>query len=262
MPTASTTPPSSPPTSCRPAASATSTAASPTIPHPSHSRMGCAQSSCFVAAHLDGSAWLLTGLAAAVDRAHLQGPRGASAAVQRDADRRRLRRDLARAVREEDQHAADARSGRLRGRGGVRQSKRLLPGNLPLRMQLPHGHISRRDSIHADRPARESCPTPPSAFVCACRCWAACARGVCGDHAAARSHKIFSQDLLTIEARCHQKPWCNVTYEDGSREEIRRRERPQWVLGPDGLPTHLMTGVLPAADSHEGQVWTMAAPLL
>ena len=76
------------------------------------------------------------------------------------------------------------------------------------------------------------------------------------------SHKIFSQDLLTIEARCHQKPWCNVTYEDGSREEIRRRERPQWVLGPDGLPTHLMTGVLPAADSHKGQVWTMAAPLL
>ena len=216
----------------------------------SHSRMGCAQSSCFVAAHLDGSVWLLTGLAAAVDRAHLQGPRGASAAVQRDADRRRLRRNLARAVREEDQHAADARPGRLRGRGGVRQPKRLLSGNLPLRMQLPHGHISRRDSIHADRPARESSPTPRVRLSVP----AGAGQPVfvaCGDHAAA-----------LIEARCHQKPWCNITYEDGSREEIRRRERPQWVLGPDGLPTHLMTGVLPAADSHKGQVWTMAAPLL
>ena len=30
----------------------------------------------------------------------------------------------------------------------------------------------------------------------------------------------------------------------------------------DILPTHLLTGVLPAADSRKGQVWTMAAPLL
>jgi len=58
------------------------------------------------------------------------------------------------------------------------------------------------------------------------------------------------------------KPWCNITYSDGSREILRRRERPQWVMGPAGLPTHLMTGVLPAADSHTGLVWTMAVELL
>jgi hypothetical protein len=33
-------------------------------------------------------------------------------------------------------------------------------------------------------------------------------------------------------------------------------------MGQDGLPTHLMTGVLPAKDSHHGLVWTMATPLM
>ena len=57
------------------------------------------------------------------------------------------------------------------------------------------------------------------------------------------------------------KPFCNITYTDGTREVLRRRERPQWVMGKDGLPTHLMTGVLPAVGTHAGLVWTMAAPL-
>ena len=57
------------------------------------------------------------------------------------------------------------------------------------------------------------------------------------------------------------KPWCNVTFNDGTTEVLRRRERPQWVLGPDGHPSHLMNGVLPAKDSHFGLVWTMATPL-
>lgn len=58
------------------------------------------------------------------------------------------------------------------------------------------------------------------------------------------------------------KPWCNISYTDGSREKLRRRERPQWVMGKGGLPTHLMTGVLPTEDSHGGQVWTMAVELI
>jgi hypothetical protein len=60
------------------------------------------------------------------------------------------------------------------------------------------------------------------------------------------------------------KPWCDITYSDGSVEKIKRRERPQWVMGKDGVPTHLMTGVLPNGHngSHEGLVWTMAVPLL
>ena len=58
------------------------------------------------------------------------------------------------------------------------------------------------------------------------------------------------------------KPWCNITYADGEQETLQRRERPQWVMGRDGLPTHLMTGVEPAAQTHKGQVWTMAVELL
>ena len=62
------------------------------------------------------------------------------------------------------------------------------------------------------------------------------------------------------------KQWCDVEFTDGTNETLRRRERPQWVMGPDGHPTHLMTGVLPAVGSgmHNGSglIWTMAAPLL
>ena len=57
------------------------------------------------------------------------------------------------------------------------------------------------------------------------------------------------------------KPWCHITYSDGTNETLRRRERPQWVIGANGHPTHLMTGVLPAESSHHGLVWTMAMPL-
>ena len=58
------------------------------------------------------------------------------------------------------------------------------------------------------------------------------------------------------------KPWCDIKYFDGTAETLRRRERPQWVMGPDGLPTHLMTGVRPAEGTHSGMVWTMAVALL
>lgn len=68
---------------------------------------------------------------------------------------------------------------------------------------------------------------------------------------------LLSVELLPIQG--------DITYTDGVRETLARRERPQWVMGPDGLPTHLMTGVKPAAagaETHKGQVWTMAVELL
>eukprot|EP00039_Didymoeca_costata_P010375 m.139653 g.139653 ORF g.139653 m.139653 type:complete len:515 (+) comp14804_c2_seq1:145-1689(+) len=71
----------------------------------------------------------------------------------------------------------------------------------------------------------------------------------------------WSLDGLHYNVTTAQQPWCDVTYSDGTNETLKRRERPQWVLGEDGHPTHLMTGVLPST-SHEGLVWTMAAPLL
>lgn len=49
---------------------------------------------------------------------------------------------------------------------------------------------------------------------------------------------------------------------------LRRMERPQWVLGPSGHPTHLkmMPGAMPGAHSwmHNGSglIWTMAAWLI
>ena len=72
-----------------------------------------------------------------------------------------------------------------------------------------------------------------------------------------------SPDGVHYSAVGAPKPWCNVTYDDGTAETMQRRERPQWVLGADGHPTHLMTGVKPkVGGSHQGLVWTMAQPLL
>ena len=57
------------------------------------------------------------------------------------------------------------------------------------------------------------------------------------------------------------QPWCRVTYAGGAGGELlSRRERPKWVLGEDGQPTHLVNGVLPTA-SHGKRAFTMVTPI-
>lgn len=80
-------------------------------------------------------------------------------------------------------------------------------------------------------------------------------------HCACNYLIAVSPDGVNYRQIGQPKQWCNITYNDGTTEILRRRERPQWVLGPDGHPSYLMTGVLPAKDSHFGLVWTMAMPL-
>ena len=71
-----------------------------------------------------------------------------------------------------------------------------------------------------------------------------------------------SRDGSRFRAIGQPKPWCDIKYEGGGSARLRRRERPQWVMGADGHPTHLMTGVMPDQDSHRGQTWTMSVELL
>ena len=39
--------------------------------------------------------------------------------------------------------------------------------------------------------------------------------------------------------------WCNVSLAGGGSAKLKRRERPIWLMGADGEPSHLLTGVVP-----------------
>ena len=59
-------------------------------------------------------------------------------------------------------------------------------------------------------------------------------------------------------APMHSTGWCVGNYTDGTPFEVARRERPQLILDPNGLPTHISTAVQPQGG---GPSWTAVAPL-
>merc|ERR1711924_311021 len=76
---------------------------------------------------------------------------------------------------------------------------------------------------------------------------------------------VWSMDGLHWTSSSPKVPWCNVEFTDGTNATLKRRERPKWLLGVDGQPTHLFTGVQPseATDpTHGANTFTMAAEIL
>ena len=80
-------------------------------------------------------------------------------------------------------------------------------------------------------------------------------------HCGCNYQYLWSRDGLSWERTTPEIPWCNVTYEDGSREKLARRERPKWIVDDKGRPLGLLTGVFPTV-SHGGASFTMATEIL
>lgn len=57
------------------------------------------------------------------------------------------------------------------------------------------------------------------------------------------------------------QPWCDITFSDGSRTVLKRRERPQAVLDGTGRLVGLTNGVEPPSSLHQGRVFTMLSTL-
>lgn len=80
-------------------------------------------------------------------------------------------------------------------------------------------------------------------------------------HCGCNYQTVWSQDGLVWTKTAAQQPWCEVTYEDGTTEQMKRRERPKWWLDSKGRPQYLLTGVTPTA-SHGGKVFTFVQEVL
>ena len=73
---------------------------------------------------------------------------------------------------------------------------------------------------------------------------------------------MHSDDGLSWESETEQVYWCDVSFVDGERASLLRRERPQWLFGKDGtMPTHLITAVEGDEKIHEGLTFTMITRL-
>lgn len=80
-------------------------------------------------------------------------------------------------------------------------------------------------------------------------------------HCGCNYQYLWSLDGLNWERTTPQVAWCNVTYVDGSREMLARRERPKWIVDDKGRPVGLLTGVFPTV-SHGAASFTMATEIL
>jgi hypothetical protein len=78
-------------------------------------------------------------------------------------------------------------------------------------------------------------------------------------HCGCDYQSVWSRDGLRWTRSAPPAPWCNVSYAGGGSEMLKRRERPKWVMGADGQPTHLLTGVGPSTSHAPSRAsWTMA----
>merc|ERR1712118_653270 len=59
---------------------------------------------------------------------------------------------------------------------------------------------------------------------------------------------LWSRDGYEWNGTTGNQEWCDFDFADGSRGSISRRERPTWVIGADGEPSHLLTAVMPHDD--------------
>eukprot|EP01047_Picozoa_sp_COSAG01_P045452 COSAG01_NODE_4187_length_5258_cov_294.487691_2_plen_122_part_00 len=61
-----------------------------------------------------------------------------------------------------------------------------------------------------------------------------------------RCRYLWSHDGLRWERTTAPVEWCNITYTDGSREMLSRRERPKWIMDPvQGYPLGLLSVSVP-----------------
>eukprot|EP01062_Namystynia_karyoxenos_P061551 TRINITY_DN538_c0_g4_i1.p1 TRINITY_DN538_c0_g4~~TRINITY_DN538_c0_g4_i1.p1 ORF type:complete len:404 (+),score=130.29 TRINITY_DN538_c0_g4_i1:67-1212(+) len=75
---------------------------------------------------------------------------------------------------------------------------------------------------------------------------------------------MWSLNGLDWHGTTPEIPWCSFTFSDGTNGTVTRRERPQFVLGKDGHPTHLLNAVQPTqpTDPVRGTLsWTLATEL-
>jgi hypothetical protein len=80
-------------------------------------------------------------------------------------------------------------------------------------------------------------------------------------HCGCNYQSVWSRDGTNWVRSAPVQPWCNVTYANGAGGELlKRRERPKWIIGEDGQPTHLLTGVSPGV-SHNLNTFTMATAI-
>eukprot|EP01062_Namystynia_karyoxenos_P061550 TRINITY_DN538_c0_g3_i1.p1 TRINITY_DN538_c0_g3~~TRINITY_DN538_c0_g3_i1.p1 ORF type:complete len:414 (+),score=135.02 TRINITY_DN538_c0_g3_i1:75-1244(+) len=76
---------------------------------------------------------------------------------------------------------------------------------------------------------------------------------------------VWSRNGIDWHGTTPEIPWCNISFTDGTTGKVGRRERPKWVIGADGHPTHLLTAVQPieAVDPVHGKnTWTLATAVL
>jgi len=79
-------------------------------------------------------------------------------------------------------------------------------------------------------------------------------------HCGCSGQYMWSLDGFTWKRTTPSVPFChNVSYTDGSFGDLKTRQRPKWVVGKDGVATHLLTGVNRPGDGGMGHTWTMAA---
>lgn len=76
---------------------------------------------------------------------------------------------------------------------------------------------------------------------------------------------VWSLDGTNWTVQNETTPWCDIRFSDGTNGTVSRRERPKWLLGADGQPTHLITAVQPvdSVDPEHGKnTFTMTTKLL
>ena len=80
-------------------------------------------------------------------------------------------------------------------------------------------------------------------------------------HCGCAYQTVWSKDGISWVRTAPVIPWCNVTYQDGTSEVLRRRERPKWVMDSKGGLVALLNGVEPSV-SHDGKTFTMVQQIM
>eukprot|EP00049_Salpingoeca_infusionum_P012712 m.234410 g.234410 ORF g.234410 m.234410 type:complete len:111 (-) comp15256_c1_seq11:1378-1710(-) len=76
-------------------------------------------------------------------------------------------------------------------------------------------------------------------------------------HCGCNYQMLWSQDGLHWKNNAPQKPWCDVTFSDGTKTTLSRRERPKWVRDANNMIVYISTGVQPNDSIHGGRTFTM-----
>eukprot|EP00041_Stephanoeca_diplocostata_P009740 m.151947 g.151947 ORF g.151947 m.151947 type:complete len:501 (+) comp17877_c0_seq2:200-1702(+) len=81
-------------------------------------------------------------------------------------------------------------------------------------------------------------------------------------HCGCSYQTVWSRNGVDWNVTTPHMPWCNLSMSDNTFEVVSRRERPKWLVGAAGTPTHLFTGVFPPHDDHQGDTYTLVQEIL